>query len=171
MTVTKPALLATFLLLSLSLAAQRSGRTKDPTLNKGEGLEMTRSDLDKMRNQNQNKNARQVDVYMFAASFSLLDSVLYVSDIQKVNDVVVNNRWFIKQRSEYESQFTTHIGAGDEESLLTSLYYSEKLKKITKRRSALIKRNARKNRFLLINVQGFSFSKPSLPDSSDEYWR
>ena len=167
MTVTKPALLATFLLLSLSLAAQRSGRTKDPTLNKGEGLEMTRSDLDKMRNQNQNKNARQVDVYMFAASFSLLDSVLYVSDIQKVNDVVVNNRWFIKQRSEYESQFTTHIGAGDEESLLTSLYYSEKLKKITKRRSALIKRNARKNRFLLINVQGFSFSKPSLPDSSD----
>ena len=127
MTVTKPALLATFLLLSLSLAAQRSGRTKDPTLNKGEGLEMTRSDLDKLRNQNQNKNARQVDVYMFAASFSLLDSVLYVSDIQKVNDVVVNNRWFIKQRSEYESQFTTHIGAGDEESLLTSLYYSEKL--------------------------------------------
>ena len=128
---------------------------------------MTRSDLDKMRNQNQNKNARQVDVYMFAASFSILDSVLYVSDIQKVNDVVVNNRWFIKQRSEYESQFTAHIGAGDEESLLTSLYYSEKLKKITKRRSALIKRNARKNRFLLINVQGFSFSKPSLPDSSD----
>lgn len=128
---------------------------------------MTRSDLDKMRNQNQNKNARQVDVYMFAASFSILDSVLYVSDIQKVNDVVVNNRWFIKQRSEYESQFTTHIGAGDEESLLTSLYYSEKLKKITKRRSALIKRNARKNRFLLINVQGFSFSKPSLPDPSD----
>ena len=166
-TVTKPALLATFLLLSLSLAAQRSGRTKDPTLNKGEGLEMTRSDLDKMRNQNQNKNARQVDVYMFAASFSILDSVLYVSDIQKVNDVGVNNRWFIKQRSEYESQFTTHIGAGDEESLLTSLYYSEKLKKITKRRSALIKRNARKNRFLLINVQGFSFSKPSLPDPSD----
>ena len=166
-TVTKPALLATFLLLSLSLAAQRSGRTKDPTLNKGEGLEMTRSDLDKMRNQNQNKNARQVDVYMFAASFSILDSVLYVSYIQKVNDVVVNNRWFIKQRSEYESQFTTHIGAGDEESLLTSLYYSEKLKKITKRRSALIKRNARKNRFLLINVQGFSFSKPSLPDPSD----
>lgn len=166
-TVTKPALLATFLLLSLSLAAQRSGRTKDTTLNKGEGLEMTRSDLDKMRNQNQNKNARQVDVYMFAASFSILDSVLYVSDIQKVNDVVVNNRWFIKQRSEYESQFTTHIGAGDEESLLTSLYYSEKLKKITKRRSALIKRNARKNRFLLINVQGFSFSKPSLSDPSD----
>ena len=159
--------MAAFLLFTLSVSAQRSKRGQDPTLNAGEGLEMSRKDLDKMRNQNQNKNARQVDVYMFAASFSILDSVLYVSDIQKVNDVVVNNRWFIKQRSEYESQFTTHIGAGDEESLLTSLYYSEKLKKITKRRSALIKRNARKNRFLLINVQGFSFSKPSLPDPSD----
>lgn len=165
MAVFRSALLTTFLLISLSLSAQRSGRTKDPTLNKGEGLEMSRTDLDKMRNQSQNKNARQVDVYMFAASFSLLDSVLYVSEIQKVDDVTVNNKWFIKQRAEYESQFTDHIGAGDNESLLTSLYYSEKPKRINKRRSNLIKRNAKKNRFLLVNVQGFSFSDPSLAGS------
>ena len=60
------AFLATALLLiSLSVSAQRSGSTKDPTLNRGEGLEMTRSDLDKMRNQNQDKNSKKVDIYMF----------------------------------------------------------------------------------------------------------
>lgn len=167
MAALRPALLTTLLLVSLSLSAQRSGRTNDPTLNKGQGLEMTRSDLDKMRNQNQDKNSRQVDIYMFAASFSLLDSVLYISEIQKVDNVTVNNKWFVKKRADYEAQFTDHISIGEDDSLLTSLYYSEKSKKITKRRSNLIKRNAKKNRFLIVPVQGFSFSDPSPAESSD----
>ena len=60
-TVFKPIVAAAFLVFSLPLYAQRSG-VKDPTLNRGEGLEMTRSDLDKMRNQSQDKNSRQVDI-------------------------------------------------------------------------------------------------------------
>lgn len=157
----KPAILAAFILLSLPISAQRSGRTGDPTLNKGEGLERTRSDLDKMRNQNQDKNSRQLNVYMFAASFSLLDSVLYVSDICQVDDITVNNKWFIRNRSDYESQFTDHIRIDNEESLLTSVYFSEKSKTVAKRRSRLVKRNAKKNKFALIQVSDFNFSKPS----------
>ena len=61
--VLKPILTATLLLVAMSLSAQRSGRSQDPTLNKGEGLEMNRSDLDKMRNNNQDKKSRNVDLY------------------------------------------------------------------------------------------------------------
>ena len=87
---------------------------------------MSRKDLNKMRNQNQNKNARQVDVYMYAASFSLLDSVLYVTDIQFVKDVTVNNKWFIKDRLVFEKQFTDFVaGDGINESFMTSLLFSE----------------------------------------------
>ncbi len=160
-TVLKPAILAAFLILSLTVSAQRSGRTGDPTLNKGEGLERTRNDLDKMRNQNQDKNARQLNLYMFAASFSLLDSVLYVSEISEVDDVTVNNKWFIKDRSNFESQFTDHVKTGNDDSMLTSVYFSEKEKKVAKRRSRLVKRNAKKNKFLLIKVSDFAFSRPS----------
>lgn len=158
--VLKPILTATLLLVALSLSAQRSGRTQDPTLNKGEGLEKTRSDLDKMRNNNQDKKSRNVDLYMFAASFSVLDSVLYVSEIQKVNDVIVNNKWFVKERAAFEEQFTERVRIGDDESLLTSLYFSEKSKKVVKSRARLIKRNSKKNKFALIEVSGFSFSNP-----------
>ena len=158
--VLKPSLTATLLLVALSLSAQRSGRTQDPTLNKGEGLEKTRSDLDKMRNNNQDKKSRNVDLYMFAASFSVLDSVLYVSEIQKVNDVIVNNKWFVKERAAFEEQFTERVRIGDDESLLTSLYFSEKSKKVIKSRARLIKRNGKKNKFSLIEVSGFSFSNP-----------
>lgn len=160
-TVLKPAILAAFLILSLTVSAQRSGRTGDPTLNKGEGLERTRNDLDKMRNQNQDKNSRQLNLYMFAASFSLLDSVLYVSEISEVDDVTVNNKWFIKDRSNFESQFTDHVKTGNDDSMLTSVYFSEKEKKVAKRRSRLVKRNAKKNKFLLIKVSDFAFSRPS----------
>ena len=70
---------------------------------------MSRKDLAKMRNQKQDKNSRQVDVYMFATSFSILDSILYVSDIQLVNDVTVNNKWFIKERLVFEKQFADFV--------------------------------------------------------------
>lgn len=157
----KPTILAAFLILSLTVSAQRSGRTGDPTLNKGEGLERTRNDLDKMRNQNQDKNARQLNLYMFGASFSLLDSVLYISEISEVDDVTVNNKWFIKDRSSFESQFTDRVKTDNDDSMLTSVYFSEKEKKVAKRRSRLVKRNAKKNKFLLIKVSDFTFSRPS----------
>ena len=159
--VLKPVVAVALFFIALPLMAQRSGATKDPTLNRGEGLEMTRSDLDKMRNQSQDKNSRQVDVYMFAASFSLLDSVLYVSDIQKLENVTVNNRWFVKERAAFEKQFTDYVRAGFNESLLTSIIFSEKNKKVEKRRAKLIKRNSKTNGFALIEISGFRFSNPT----------
>lgn len=122
---------------------------------------MSRKDLDKMRNQNQEKNSRQVDVYMYAASFSLLDSALFVSDIQLVNDVTVNNKWFVKDRLVFEKQFTDHVTGSDaNEIYMTSLLFSEKEKKLIKKRERLIKRNKKKNGFKLFEVSDFKFSKP-----------
>jgi hypothetical protein len=146
------------LMLPLSVSAQRSGRTGDPTLNRGDGLEKTRADLSKMRTQSQDKNSRQVDVYMFAASFSLLDSVLFVSDIQKLEDVTVNNKWFLKERAGFEEQFNEHVGGDIDESLMSSVFFSEKLKKMQKRRAKLIKRSAKKNGYALIQVTDFKFT-------------
>lgn len=164
----RPVLTAALLLFTLSVSAQRSGRTQDPTLNKGEGLSMNRKDLNKMRNQNQEKNARQVDVYMYAASFSLLDSVVYVSDIQLVKDVTVYNKWFIKDRLVFEKQFTDYVSGTDiNESIMTSLLFSEKEKQLIKKRARVIKRNNKKNRFKLYEIPDFKFVKPE-PEPEQE---
>lgn len=151
-------LTAALLLISLSMSAQRSGSTKDPTLNRGEGLEMTRSDLDKMRNQNQDKNSKKVDIYMFGASFSILDSVLYVSYTQKMDSVIVNNRWFLKDRASFEKQFTSFVEGREDGTHMSTVYYSDKLKTIEKRRERLINRNARRNGFKLKQVPEFRFT-------------
>lgn len=151
-------LTAALLLISLSMSAQRSGSTKDPTLNRGEGLEMTRSDLDKMRNQNQDKNSKKVDIYMFGASFSILDSVLYVSYTQKMDSVTVNNRWFLKDRASFEKQFTSFVEGREDGTHMSTVYYSDKLKTIEKRRERLINRNARRNGFKLKQVPEFRFT-------------
>lgn len=164
----KPVLTVAFLILVLPVSAQRSGRAQDPTLNKGEGLEMSRKDLDKMRNQNQNKNARQVDVYMFATSFSVLDSVMFVSDVHLVNDVTVNNKWFVKDRLAYEKQFTDYvIGKGGDESYMSSLLFAEKQEKMIKKRNSLIKRNKKKLGFELVQVSDFQFTKPEPEQKPD----
>ena len=146
------------MLLAVSVQAQTVDRTHDPTLNKGEGLEMDRSDLAKMRNQKQDKNTRQIDVYMFGASFSIIDSVLYLSYPQKIEGVTVNNKWFLKNRTEYEKQFCDYVGGADA-SQMSTLFFSDKLKTIEKRRDKLIKRNGRKNRFDLKQVPEFRFNK------------
>jgi len=151
-------LTAALLLISLSMSAQRSGSTKDPTLNRGEGLEMTRSDLDKMRNQNRDKNSKKVDIYMFGASFSILDSVLYVSYTQKMDSVTVNNRWFLKDRASFEKQFTSFVEGREDGTHMSTVYYSDKLKTIEKRRERLINRNARRNGFKLKQVPEFRFT-------------
>lgn len=165
-TVFKPLFAAALLLVALPLSAQRSG-AKDPTLSRGEGLSVTRNDLDKMRNQNQDKNSRQVDIYIYAASFSLIDSVLYVSDIQKLTDVTVNNKWFLKDRSAFEKQFTQYVSVGSDESQLTTVVFSEKPKKVQRSRNTLIKRNSKKNRFALKEISDFSFTKVSSEPSSN----
>lgn len=157
-TVFKPLFAAALLLAALPLSAQRGRRSQDPTLNRGEGLEKSRADLDKMRNQNQNKNAREISVYMLATSFSLLDSTYYVSDIQFVEDVAVNNKWFIQDRLDYEKQFKDYIGGGD--SYMTSVIFSDKKNKILKDRARIIKRNKRTNGLELKEMSGFRFTKP-----------
>lgn len=160
-TAFKPLFAVAMLIVASPVFAQRSGNTKSPTLDKGEGLEMTRGDLDKMRNQSQDKNSRQVDIYMFAASFSMLDSVLYVSDIQKVDKVIVNNKWFVKERSAFEAQFTDYLSPYTNGSQITSIYFSEKQKRVERNKARLLKRNSKKNRFYLVEEKDFRFSNPS----------
>ena len=145
-------------LISLSVQAQNVDRSHDPTLNKGEGLAMNRSDLAKMRNQKQDKNSRKVDIYMFGASFSIVDSVLYLSYTQKIDTATVNNRWFLIGRADFEKQLCDYVGGVDATQMAT-IYFSDNIKTIEKRRERLIKRNAKKNRFQLKQLPEFRFKR------------
>lgn len=148
------------LISSLPVSAQRSGRIQDPTLNRGDGLTVNRKDLLEKKNSKQDRKSRQVDLYMFAASYSLVDSLLFISDVQKVNDVTLNNKWFLVDRSKFEAQYADFLGAEFNETLISVVYFSEKEKKMIRKRAGVLKRNGKKIHYELELTPEFLFSKP-----------
>ncbi len=139
-------------MISAGASAQSRDRNQSPVLGIGQGLEMNRSDLAKMRNNKQEKNSEQTDVYMFAVAFSLIDSVMYTSDIQKMEAETLNNHWFLKNREGYENQFSAFVTGGDDETTVTFLYFSEEEKRAVRKLATLVKRNSKTNRFPIIGT-------------------
>ncbi len=135
------------LLLSVGIVAQAQNRSKSAVLETGQGLEMDRGDLEKMRNNNQDKKSRVVDVYLMAVSYSIVDSVMFVSDIRKMDNETVNNHYFLINRQAYENQFSAFVSDGNDETMITFLYFSEKEEDLFKKESRLLKRNAKTNKF------------------------
>jgi len=135
------------LVASVYSYAQTPDRTKSPVLQPGEGLTRTQKDVESMRNDNQDKKARRTDVYVCALSFSPVDSVMYISNIQKIEQTVVRNRWFLEERSLLEQKFEDYVRERAGNLQLSSLFFSEKEKKVLKQRERIIRINNKKKRF------------------------
>lgn len=153
------ALSVALLMLPTLICAQNHGGS--PVLQPGQGLETTRKDLAETHNNKQEKRTEQVDVYMFAVSYSLIDSTMYISDVQFMPDETLNNHWFLKNRQGYENQFSAYVTDGNDESQLAFLYFSEKKEKVTRKIERIMKRNAKTNNFPITRVGSgnFTFSK------------
>lgn len=154
-------LLAALLIVPSAVFAQNPNRSRNPILQPGEGLETSRRELADTHNNKQDKRTEQADVYMFAVSFSLIDSVMYVSDIQFMRDETLNNNWFLKNRQAYENQFSAYVTGGNDDSQLAYLYFSEKEKTVVRKSERLVKRNNKKNKFPVTHVGSgnFAFTK------------
>lgn len=153
-------LLALALLPSLAASAQHSDRLSSPTLNVGEGLTTDKSELLSKRNNKQNKNSRVLDIYMFAASYSLVDSLLFISDVQKVENVTLNNKWFLVDRAKYEAQYSDFIGSEFNETMISVVYFAKKEKPMARRKEHILKRNEKKVHFEVDLTPDFIFEQP-----------
>jgi len=116
----------------------------------------SKTDIESMRVNKQDKRAKTVDVYMFALSFSPVDSVMYISDIEKIEQAVVRNKWFLEDRKLFEESFQDYVRAKVGDLQLSSLYFYEKEKKVLKKREQIIRKNSKKKRFIL-NSTGSDF--------------
>lgn len=141
--------LACLLTLTLSGAgfAQTPDRTKSPVLQPGEGLTKSKKDVEAMRNDKQEKRVREADVYVCALSFSPVDSVMFLSNIQKMENAVVRNRWFLEDRAVLEKKFEDYVRERAGNFQLSSIFFSEKEKKVLKQRERIIRKNNKKKRF------------------------
>lgn len=133
---------------SVFSSAQIADRTQSPVLQPGEGLTKSKKDVESMRNDKQDKKARITDVYVCAFSFSLVDSIMYMSNIYKIEKATVRNKWFLENRADLEQKFEEYVrGRAGGDLQLSSLFFSEKEKKVLKERERIIKKNRKKNKF------------------------
>lgn len=98
-----------------------------------------------------------MDVFIFGVSFSLVDSVMFVSDIQKLQSESVNNRWFMKNRQGYENQFSSFVTDGNDETMVTFVCFSDKEKKTVRKLDRILKKNAKGNGFPVTKASDFRF--------------
>jgi len=144
-------------LMPAAVLAQAPDRTQSPVLGVGQGLQMSRGNLEKMRNNKQDVAHQQLDVFIFGISFSLVDSVMFVSDVQELKSESVNNRWFLKNRQGYENQFSSFVTDGNDETMVTFVYFSNKEKRVVRKLDAILRKNARNNAFPVSKASGFKF--------------
>ena len=140
---------SSLLVLSFSAIglAQTTNRSQNPILQPGEGLTMSKKDVESIRNDGQDKKAKTTDVYVCAISFSPVDSTMYISNIQKIEQVVVKNKWFIDNRQALEQEFDDYVKDKAGDLQYSSLFFSEKEKRVLKQRERIIRKNNKKKRF------------------------
>ena len=99
-------------------------------------------------------------VYVFGVSRNFNDSILYITDIQSLDSVVIRDDEAIEGYEDYALQLRAHMEMklGDKDQT-TAFYYSPKMAKLEKRRNKMQKRwlNSKKLTILPITKDEFRF--------------
>lgn len=143
--------------LSVSVFGQSDNSQRSAVIEKGGALSKTREDVESMRNDSQNKNAEIKDVYMFALTFSHLDSVVYVTKIQKMENEQVNNGYFLENREQYESAIIDYMYGMGQTNRMAVIYFNDKEKRIIKEKQKVLKRVKKHHSYSVGELLDFSF--------------
>ena len=137
--------------------AQNDRTQKSPIVEKGSGLKKSQADVESMRNDSQNKNEEIKDIFMFAMAFSHLDSVLYVTGIQKMENEQVNNGYFLANRDQYESALLDYMYDMGEYNRMVVLYFHEKEKRLANKKQRVLKRVKKHHSYSVGELLDFKF--------------
>ena len=107
------------------------------------------------------KEVEPVTVYIWGASMSFSDSIVYFTEIQKLDAVVMENG-FLPYRQYYAYELKDHMNF--EENMpgrISMIYFDEKLKKLEKKEQKIKKHLIEKeNKIIRYLGDKFKFVKP-----------
>ena len=107
------------------------------------------------------KEVEPVTVYIWGASMSFSDSIVYFTEIQKLDAVVMENG-FLPYRQYYAYELKDHMNF--EENMpgrISMIYFDEKLKKLEKKEQKIKKHLMEKeNKIIRYLGDKFKFVKP-----------
>ena len=110
-----------------------------------------------------NEKERKVDsltVYMFATSFSFIDSVLYVTNIQTMDNEHIVSKVFLLDRARYGEQLKGYLEKNGEPAQVPSVFFSTKKKELVRQYNSIKKKSLQKGKFIYMPVgEEFKFKK------------
>ena len=103
------------------------------------------------------------DVYAFGVSASFTDTVVYYTEIQVLDSVILTKNDFLPKREAYTYQLKNHLEyQRNEKNRTCMIYFSENPKKLAKERSKILAKYKKDKsvRLELILPEEFTFTKP-----------
>lgn len=104
-------------------------------------------------------NRNMQDMYVFAISMSFSDSVMYMSTIQKIDGVVLRDKYFFDERAGYANQFKKWMEEETSSQQLAALYYLETRKKADRKYAQIRKQAIKKHGGEIVTVPDFKFRR------------
>lgn len=107
------------------------------------------------------KDKSKYGVYIAGVSASFTDSLVYFTDIQRVDSAFLGEKGLLQQRSQYSNQLKEYLESeGKGQNRTCFVYYNEKKKKLQKEITKLKQKYQKGGSLLLQDVgQSFKFEK------------
>lgn len=148
-------LLSAAMLVQLPAAAQGFslvGADGAPIVKKG------RKNKIAVEESSEDRKSEMIPVYMFGVSFSFSDSIMYMTDVQRMDSVEVSGDFFMKDRNAYGNQLKYWLEKGGAPVQVPSLFFYKKQSQARKGISSVRKRALKKHKGTIITVPDFKFS-------------
>jgi|GEM_PF-7059024 len=145
------------LLLVLPLLTAQGMQAKDRTARNGKTSNTGKESRDRRDKDN---GPDTLTVYMYAASFSFKDSILYISQVEEVPQARVYHT-LLMDCERYADSFARYVESTGQPIQVAAVYYDTKLKKALNKRGRTVKRAVKKQHCGISNVgrSEFSFMK------------
>lgn len=99
------------------------------------------------------------DLYVFAISFSFSDSIMYMSSVQKLENMTIREKYFLDERADLAGQFKKWVEEETSSQQIATLYYFDKKKKADAKYSKVCERAIKKHGGTIVTVPDFWFTK------------
>lgn len=98
--------------------------------------------------------------YIFAVGISHTDSVVYISEIQKLDEAIIENKTgFLNRMPEYSDQFRSALTSAYSGYITCSVFYDAKLEKVQKKRAKLISLYGQKKNYMqVVEIENDKFT-------------
>ncbi len=107
------------------------------------------------------KGKKTQQVYVMGVSFSFKDSVLYMTDIQRIDSVKLTKEKFLPDREDYSSQLRSYLEEKDGDRNHTCVtYFSEIKEDLQKKASALMKKHEGIYPTVILGSDVFKYERP-----------